>query len=61
MQVQNTAGLAIVFRNPEPQREAQHPEGWILMTSEHEFNVFIRRDHGKRPRVVRKEARNEAA
>lgn len=53
---ENKAGLAIVFRNPEPQRELQYPQGWSLFTSEQEFNVVVRREDGKRPRVVRKEA-----
>ena len=52
----NKSKLAIVFRNAEPRREAQYPEGWILLTSECEVKVFVGRDCGNRPRIVRKEA-----
>ena len=52
----NTAGLAIVFRNPEPRRESQYPFGWTLLTSDREFNVFVCLDSARRPRIIRKEA-----
>ena len=52
----NTAGLAIVFRNTEPRREPQYPDGWTLLTSEGQLKVFVARDDARRPRVVRKEA-----
>jgi hypothetical protein len=52
----NTAGLAIVFRNTEPQREPQYPDGWTLLTSDGQLKIFVCRDDARRPRVVRKEA-----
>jgi len=56
MQVANTAGLAVVFRNTQPQREAQYPDRWILLTGDHEFQVLVCRDDVRRPYVVGKEA-----
>jgi len=52
----NTEGLAIVFRNPEPRRESQYPDGWMLNTSGRQFKIFVGRDDTRRPRIVRKEA-----
>ena len=52
----NTVGLAIVFRNSEPRREAQYPEGWMLLSSDRRLQIFVGRDDARRPRVVRKEA-----
>ena len=49
MQPLNTAGLAIVFRNPEPRRESQCPDG-------RQLKIFVCRDDARRPRIVRKEA-----
>ncbi|MGA2457911.1 MAG: hypothetical protein ABSF85_10115 [Terriglobales bacterium] len=40
----NTAGLTIVFRNPEPRRESQYPDGWMLNTSGRQFRIFVGRD-----------------
>ena len=56
MKPANTAGLAIVFRNPEPRREAQYPEGWMLLSSARRLQIFVGRDDARRPRIVRKEA-----
>jgi len=56
MQPANKSGLAIVYRNSQPQREAQYPNGWTLLTGDGQFKVFVCRDHASRPRVVRKEA-----
>jgi hypothetical protein len=56
MQPVNTAGLAIVFRNPEPRREPQYPNGWRLLTSDRQFNILVCHDDARRPRIVRKEA-----
>jgi hypothetical protein len=56
MQPINTAGLAIVFRNPEPRRESQYPDGWTLLTSDGQLKIFVGRDNARRPRVLRKEA-----
>ncbi len=56
MQPVNTAGLAIVFRNPEPRLEPQYPDGWTLLTSDGQLKIFVCRDDARRPRVVRKEA-----
>jgi hypothetical protein len=52
----NTAGLAIVFRNTEPRRELQYPEGWMLLTSNRQLKIFVCHDVARCPRVVRKEA-----
>lgn len=56
MQPVNTAGLAIVFRNSEPRRESQYPDGWTLLTSDGQLKIFVCREDAGRPRVVRKEA-----
>ena len=56
MRPANTAGLAIVFRNPQPRRETRYPGGWILLSHDHQFKVFVGRDETRRPRVVHKEA-----
>jgi hypothetical protein len=56
MQVTNKAGLAIVFRNPEPQREWKYPDGWIVVAGDNEFKVLVCRDETRRPHVIRKEA-----
>ena len=52
----NTAGLAIAFRNPEPRRESQYPNGWMLNTSARQLKIFVGRDDARRPRIMRKEA-----
>lgn len=52
----DTAGLAIVLRNPEPRREPQYPDGWMLLTSDRQLKIFVCRDVVGRPRVVRKKA-----
>jgi hypothetical protein len=52
----NKAGLAIVFRNPQPQREARYPGGWILLAGDRQIQVLVCRDEARRPHVVRKEA-----
>jgi hypothetical protein len=31
MQAEKRPDLAVVFRNDEPRREAQYPNGWILL------------------------------
>jgi hypothetical protein len=49
-------GLAIVFRNSEPKREAQHPDNWILLTSVCQVRIVVCHDRGSRPRVIRREA-----
>lgn len=56
MQPVNSAGLAIVFRNPEPQRESQYPDGWTLLSSDGQLKIFVSHDDARRPRIVRKEA-----
>jgi hypothetical protein len=56
MQPGNTAGLAIVLRNPKPRRESQYPGEWILLTGDHQFKVLVCRDDARHPHVVRKEA-----
>jgi hypothetical protein len=50
----NTAGLAIVFRNPEPRREAQYPEGWMLLSSDRWLQIFVGRDDARRPALFGK-------
>ena len=60
----NRAGLAIVFRNPESQRESQYPDGWVLRFRPpvQHFCLLRRRET---PRFVQKkqpspgEARNQ--
>ena len=56
MKPENTSGLAIVFRNSLPQREAQYPVAWNLLTRDNRFKVLVCREGASRPRVVRKEA-----
>lgn len=56
MQRLNTAGLAIVFRNPEPQRELQYPNTWLLQAERRALKIFVVLDGAKRPRIVRREA-----
>jgi hypothetical protein len=56
MQPINTVGLTIVVRNPQPRRESQYPDGWMLLTSDCQLKIFICRDDATRPRIVRKEA-----
>jgi hypothetical protein len=56
MQPVNAAGLAIVFRNPDPQRQFHYPNGWMLLASERRLKIFVYRDDTRSPRVVRKEA-----
>jgi hypothetical protein len=54
MQSINQSGLAVVFRNPEPKRELQYPESWLLLTPTRQLKIFVSRDGA--PHVVRKEA-----
>ncbi len=56
MQDGKTSRLAVVFRNPQPAREAQYPDGWILFSRAQQFKVVVCRDDGRHRRVVRKEA-----
>lgn len=56
MQAERRPDLAVVFRNDEPRREAHYPSGWILLTHDEQFNVFVSRDNARYPRVVRKQA-----
>jgi hypothetical protein len=56
MQPVNTAGLAIVFRNPAPRRESQCPDGWMLLTADRRLKIIVCRDDARRPRIVWKEA-----
>ena len=52
----NQAGLAIVFRNPQPEREERYPGAWILLAGDQQIQVEVCRDDARRPHVVRKEA-----
>jgi len=53
----NEAGLAVVFRNPEPRREGQNSSTWLLCSRNREdFRVFVSCDGVSRPRIVGKEA-----
>jgi hypothetical protein len=56
MQAGNKSGLAIIFTNPQPEREAQYPDGWILLTGNRQFNILVCRDGRRHPYVVQKEA-----
>jgi hypothetical protein len=56
MRIPNTAGLAIVFRNPQPRRETRYPDGWMLLSADHQFKVLVCRDETRRPHVIHKEA-----
>jgi hypothetical protein len=56
MQPVNPAGLAIVFRNPEPHRELQYPNTWLLQAERQTLKIFVVLDGAKRPRIVRREA-----
>lgn len=56
MQPVNPAALAIVFRNPQPRRESQYPDGWTLLASDRQLKIFVCHDDARRPRIVRKEA-----
>jgi hypothetical protein len=56
MQPVNTAGLAIVFRNPAPRRESQCLDWWMLLTADRRLKIIVCRDDARRPRIVRKEA-----
>jgi hypothetical protein len=50
------SGLAIVFSNPEPRREPQFPNGWILVRRDSQVRVRVTRDDARRPSIVSKEA-----
>jgi hypothetical protein len=52
----NTADLPIVFQNPQPQREARYPGGWILFDGHRQIKVLVCRDDARRPQVVCQEA-----
>jgi hypothetical protein len=56
MRDEKTMRLAIIFRNPQPARQTEYPDGWILFSGAQQFNVVVRHDGGRHPRVVRKEA-----
>jgi len=52
----NKPGLAIVFRNPEPQRESHYPNRWLLFRRDFQVRIYVSRDTASRPSIVRKEA-----
>jgi hypothetical protein len=52
----NKSGLAIVFSNPAPQRETKYPDGWLLFRRESQVRIYVSRDTGSNPRILRKEA-----
>lgn len=56
MKIGYKSQLTIVFRNAQPKRVADHPDGWILITSGHQFKVFVWSDNARYQRVIRKEA-----
>jgi hypothetical protein len=56
MQGENALKLAVIFKNPQPAREKQYPNGWILLSGAQEFHVEVCHDEGRHPRVVRREA-----
>lgn len=56
MQPVNPAGLTIVFRNPEPRRESQYPNTWLLQAERQALKIFVVLDGANRPRIVRREA-----
>ena len=35
----NKPGLAIVFRNPEPQRESHYPNRWLLFRRDFQVRI----------------------
>lgn len=56
MPVINKSNLAIAFSNPEPRRESQYPNGWMLIRPHSQVRIYVSRDCARRPSIVRKEA-----
>jgi hypothetical protein len=56
MPLVDKSSLAIVFSNPEPRRESQYPNGWMLIRGESQVRIYVSRDRGSRPSIVKKEA-----
>jgi len=52
----NKSSLAIVFSNPQPRREPQYPNGWMLIRGDSQLRIYVSRDHASRPSIVKKEA-----
>jgi hypothetical protein len=56
MPLTTKSNLAIVFSNPEPRRESQYPNGWMLIRGERQVRIYVSRDDASRPSIVKKEA-----
>jgi hypothetical protein len=56
MPLTTNSNLAIVFSNPEPRRESQYPNGWMLIRGERQVRIYVSRDDASRPSIVKKEA-----
>ena len=54
--MQPIKGLEVVFSNPEPKREPQYPNVWLLLSNSRSLKVFVVQDAARRPRVVGREA-----
>jgi hypothetical protein len=49
--------LALVCSNPQPKRELQCPNRWLLQSRDRgDFSVLVSHDEMSRPRVICKEA-----
>jgi len=56
MQTISGSGLAVIFSNPEPKRESQYPDAWLLLAHGRELKIIVSHDDANHPRVVRREA-----
>ena len=53
----NTSGLTLVVRNPQPRRELQCPNRWVLHSRDGgDFKVMVSHAGMSRPRVIYREA-----
>jgi hypothetical protein len=51
------SGLTLVSSNPQPRRELQCPNRWLLLSRDGgDFKVLVSHDGVSRPRVIYKEA-----
>jgi len=54
---QNTSGLTLVSSNPQPTRELQCPNRWLLHSRDGgDFSILVSHGGASRPRVIYKEA-----
>ena len=55
-QIKTSEGLTLVSSNPQPSRELQYPNSWLLYSHDREFRVVVSHEPGSRSRVTHKKA-----